>query len=625
MSVRSAFGTLLVASALVVMLAATAFAQYDPCNIPPGQYLTYSKGGWGSTCHGGNGGCYRDNFFASVFPSGLTVGGTNTMQFTSAAAVRTYLGDTGPIGVLNASLTDPTTSPAGTFGCHVVALALNIAYSDSGIPGFNAGLSSLVIHTGVHTPTGDFFAWTVGQVFALANQVLGGNLGALPVGITLGDLTTVLNLINYNFEPGQSNGYLVEEACLQGELHVVVMPTALECVDGEYVPNPFSLGVEVHNTGNGPCTNISVQLTDGAGIGGTAAVQPPNPQTVANLTAGSLTTLTFTALGNLNHNGGQICFTLNVTCDNCPGVIEPFCVDVPVCPPPCVADDHILLVPIPPFPSAQDTHACAHLTYGVRSMLMIEVPVENETNLPVISITAGCLDCGDPDCVPLSAWVLSPWKYISAPPRYVASLTAAEGATGCCVCVLLDYILPVELLSFAATAGDAIVDLRWTTASERDNSHFEITRDGVTVCRIQAVNSPTGSTYAWEDRDLTNDVTYAYTLVGVDLNGSREQLAQTTATPRSNEAISTEYALYQNYPNPFNPTTTITFSLAADGFVTVKLYNVAGQQVRTIVSGVLAAGDHTVGLDASDLPSGIYMCVLTAGEFQATRKMALIR
>jgi hypothetical protein len=617
---------LLVASALVVILAGTAFAQYDPCNIPPGEYRTYTVGGWRADCHGGNGGCYIDNFFAAVCPAGLTVGGTYTLHFTSGAAVKTYLFDTGTPGVLVASLTDPATSPAGTFGCQVVALALNIGYSDNGIPGFNAGLSSLVIHTGVHTPTGDFFGWTVGQVFALANTVLGGDMTALPAGITLYDLTSVLSSINYNFDGGtHSDGYLVEEACLQGELHVVVTPSPLECVNGEYVPNPFPLVVEVHNTGDGNCTNISVQVTDGAGIGGTAAVQPPNPQTVANLTAGSLTMLTFTALGNLNRNGGQICFTLNVTCDNCPGVADSFCIDVPVCPPPCVADDHILLVPIPPFPSAQDTHACAHLVYGINTMAMIEVPVENETNLPEISITAGCLDCGETDCEPLSAWVLGPWTYVPAPPRYVATLTAAEGATGCCVCVHLDYVLPVELLSFTATAGDAAATLRWTTASETNNSHFEITRDGVTVSRIEAVNSPTGSRYAWEDRGLTNGTTYAYTLVSVDLNGSREQLARTTATPRSNEAIITEYALYQNFPNPFNPTTSITFSLAADGFVTLKLYDVAGQEVATVVSGEMTAGRHAITYDASGLPSGMYLCHMAVNGFSATKKMLLMK
>ena len=67
------------------------------------------------------------------------------------------------------------------------------------------------------------------------------------------------------------------------------------------------------------------------------------------------------------------------------------------------------------------------------------------------------------------------------------------------------------------------------------------------------------------------------------------------------------------------------YACVADGFVTLKLYNVAGQELKTMLSGVLAAGRHTVGLNAGTLPSGVYMYVLTAGDFRATRKLMPIR
>lgn len=83
--------------------------------------------------------------------------------------------------------------------------------------------------------------------------------------------------------------------------------------------------------------------------------------------------------------------------------------------------------------------------------------------------------------------------------------------------------------------------------------------------------------------------------------------------------------LHPNYPNPFNPTTTIAFDLAERGFVTLNVFNVAGQLVATPVEGIMPAGSHHVMFDASTLASGVFFARLNARGESLTRKMILMR
>ncbi|NUN08951.1 MAG: choice-of-anchor A family protein [Ignavibacteriaceae bacterium] len=84
-----------------------------------------------------------------------------------------------------------------------------------------------------------------------------------------------------------------------------------------------------------------------------------------------------------------------------------------------------------------------------------------------------------------------------------------------------------------------------------------------------------------------------------------------------------EYKLDQNYPNPFNPSTVVRFSLPAEGYVKISVYNITGELVSTLSDGYMESGIHEVRFDASSLPSGIYICRMNAGEFSFTRKMIL--
>jgi hypothetical protein len=96
------------------------------------------------------------------------------------------------------------------------------------------------------------------------------------------------------------------------------------------------------------------------------------------------------------------------------------------------------------------------------------------------------------------------------------------------------------------------------------------------------------------------------------------------------EPIPFEYALKQNYPNPFNPETNIEFALPKESNVSLVVYNLLGQTVRTLVSGTVAAGAHTAHWDGknengANVPSGIYFYKLNTPEFFQTNKMVLVR
>ncbi len=93
----------------------------------------------------------------------------------------------------------------------------------------------------------------------------------------------------------------------------------------------------------------------------------------------------------------------------------------------------------------------------------------------------------------------------------------------------------------------------------------------------------------------------------------------------SPQNISGDFRLYQNYPNPFNPSTTIEFALPKAGNVTLKIYNILGEEVTTLLSASLLSGHYQYKWDASGLASGVYLYRLQAGDYVETRKMILMR
>jgi hypothetical protein len=190
-----------------------------------------------------------------------------------------------------------------------------------------------------------------------------------------------------------------------------------------------------------------------------------------------------------------------------------------------------------------------------------------------------------------------------------------------------DVPLPVTLLGdVVATAGSEKVTLTWATASETNSDRFEIVRNGHMIGHVTAAGtSPSRHDYTWSEEGLNNGQTYGYTLRSVDINGVTAELATVSATPNFAAGEVTEYALHQNYPNPFNPVTTIAFDLLEAGKVDLRVYNLVGQEVRTVVNGSMPKGRHVVSFDAGDLASGIYLYRIEVNGFAAEKKMLLMK
>jgi hypothetical protein len=98
-----------------------------------------------------------------------------------------------------------------------------------------------------------------------------------------------------------------------------------------------------------------------------------------------------------------------------------------------------------------------------------------------------------------------------------------------------------------------------------------------------------------------------------------------TAVEDQNGQLPETFSLLQNYPNPFNPSTTIRFSLPSSGFTSLKVYDVLGKEVATLVNGMRKAGMNSVQFNAPYSPSGIYFYTLQSGSFTETKKMVLVK
>ncbi len=186
------------------------------------------------------------------------------------------------------------------------------------------------------------------------------------------------------------------------------------------------------------------------------------------------------------------------------------------------------------------------------------------------------------------------------------------------------FIVPVELTSFAANSINGSVVLNWSTATETNNMGFEVERssDNVTFSTVAFVNGY-GTVTETKNYTYTDNVsagTYSYRLKQVDFDGSfaYSQTVEVDLTP-------SEFNLSQNFPNPFNPETKINYSVPARSYVAITLYNISGSEVKTLVSGYMEAGTHSVVLNASELPSGVYFYKMTSDNFTAVKKLTLLK
>jgi uncharacterized delta-60 repeat protein len=187
---------------------------------------------------------------------------------------------------------------------------------------------------------------------------------------------------------------------------------------------------------------------------------------------------------------------------------------------------------------------------------------------------------------------------------------------------------PVELSSFKGIVNNSFVELLWTTVSEVNNKGFEIEKQyaGSNQWKLIGFVDGTGTTseknnYSFIDRNLSAGK-YLYRLKQIDYDGSFEY-SNIVEVEVNN--IPAQFSLEQNYPNPFNPSTNFEFQIANSGFVNLKIFNVLGNEVETLVSEEKEPGIFKKEYNASQLASGIYYYRLTVNGFTDTKKFVLLK
>jgi hypothetical protein len=195
--------------------------------------------------------------------------------------------------------------------------------------------------------------------------------------------------------------------------------------------------------------------------------------------------------------------------------------------------------------------------------------------------------------------------------------------------LFVDPALPVLLASFTANVTDGNnVLLTWVTSNEINNSGFEVQRFSSDtklwnnlgfVDGHGTTNEP--KTYNYQDRKL-NSGTYSYRLKQNDYNGNFEYFDLTdkvlVGTPQ-------QFSLSQNYPNPSNPVSKIDYNLPVNTKVSLKVYDIMGREVTTLVNEFKPAGYYTATFDGSNLATGIYIYKLKAEDFEQVKKLALVK
>ncbi len=204
--------------------------------------------------------------------------------------------------------------------------------------------------------------------------------------------------------------------------------------------------------------------------------------------------------------------------------------------------------------------------------------------------------------------------------------------------------LPVTLNKFSGASRNGSVSLAWTTESEWDNAGYEVIRriagsdafetiatyNDVSDLRSKSDNgtSEIPLSYIYTDRNVQEGVSYEYRLRTVDLAGSPAELNMTvqvtvTTLPR-------EFALRSNYPNPFNASTNLRFEVPFASKVTLKIYDISGREISTLLDKDVEAGSHVVMWQGKNeagntMASGTYFVRMTAGKFTSTQKIVMIK
>ena len=201
------------------------------------------------------------------------------------------------------------------------------------------------------------------------------------------------------------------------------------------------------------------------------------------------------------------------------------------------------------------------------------------------------------------------------------------GAAAQLIKVELDNVVPVELVSFTCEVNNPNIKLHWITASELNNQGFEVERKTSesniwqTIGNLPGKGTTTNSTdYYFNDDNLAPAV-YNYRLKQIDYDGSIEY----SHVINADLTIPITFTLEQNYPNPFNPSTSISYSIPNNSFVSLKVYDILGNEVVTLVNKTQAAGNYNISFDASNLSNGVYLYSIKTDNFSDVKKMILMK
>ena len=197
----------------------------------------------------------------------------------------------------------------------------------------------------------------------------------------------------------------------------------------------------------------------------------------------------------------------------------------------------------------------------------------------------------------------------------------------------VDNSFPIELLSFYASKLKSGIALNWSTATEVNNYGFEIERqilkqvqnDSNGWEKIGFVqghgNSNSPKDYSFIDQEKVAERSRSYRLKQLDFDGSFHYSDVVSV----NNALAKSFKLFAPYPNPFNPNTTIKFSIPAASNVSLKIYDIIGNEIANLVNGRKDAGEYEVDFNAKNLPSGIYFSTLRSNGNTQTQKLILMK
>lgn len=170
------------------------------------------------------------------------------------------------------------------------------------------------------------------------------------------------------------------------------------------------------------------------------------------------------------------------------------------------------------------------------------------------------------------------------------------------------------------TVGDTVT-FKWVKGSHTTTSD--------STSGANSWNSPMNSSNPVFKKVITSPGLHRYYCIphggpgGVGMSGTIQANAKVTFVKEKGSSIT--YELRQNYPNPFNPSTKIDYSIPANSFVSLKVFNAIGEQIASLVNEFQAEGNYSVTFNAGNLPSGIYFYRLNAGNYSQVKKMTIVR